>query len=136
MPHQGVESRGACQMTTGELESPRPKRRPRLVLLGYELSAWRAVVLAAALLIAMLLASLPAPGGIPQQAMVALGLIAMTVLLWATMAIPQPAAAALFIFLVLVTGAAPPQAAASGFLSSSLWLVFGGLLIGTAAERT
>lgn len=123
-------------MTTGELERPRPKRRPRLVLFGYELPAWRAVVVAAALLLAMLVASLPAPEGMPQQAMVALGLIGMTVLLWATMAIPQPAAAVLFIFLVLVTGAAPPQAAVSGFLSSSLWLVFGGLLIGTAAEKT
>ena len=123
-------------MTTGELETPRWKRRPRLALFGYELPAWRAVLIAATLLVALLIASTPAPAGMPQQAMVALGLIAMTVLLWATMAIPQPAAAVLFILLVLVTGAAPPQAAASGFLSSSLWLVFGGLLIGTAAERT
>lgn len=123
-------------MTTEQLRAPRPKWRPRLILFGRALPVWRVAVVALTLLLALAIALTPAPEGMPQQSMVALGLIAMTVVLWATMAIPQPAAALLFIVLVLSTGAAPPQAAVSGFLSSSLWLVFGGLLIGTAAERT
>jgi di/tricarboxylate transporter len=101
-----------------------------------QISVWRIGVTAFALLIALTIAFLPPPAGSAPQAMVALGLIAMTVTLWATMAIPQPAAAMLFVALVLATNAAPPKAALSGFLSSSIWLVFGGLLIGTAAERT
>lgn len=122
-------------MTTGELESRRPKR-PRLVLFGYGLPAWRVGVVALMLLLAAAIALIPGQAGMPQQSMVALGLITMTVVLWATLAIPPAAAAAIFIALVLISGAAPPRAAVSGFLSSSLWLVFGGLMIGTAAERT
>lgn len=121
-------------MTTNELE--RPKRRPRLVLFRCELPAWRVAIVGLAIVLAAAIAMMPAPEGTPQQAMVALGLIAMTVVLWATLAIPPAAAAAIFIILVAVTGAAPPVSAVSGFLSSSLWLVFGGLMIGAAAERT
>lgn len=101
-----------------------------------EIPIWRIGLTAFAVLVALTIALLPPPAGSAQQAMVALGLIGMTVMLWATMAIPQPAAAMLFVALVLATKAASPQAALSGFMSSSVWLVFGGLLIGTAAERT
>ena len=96
----------------------------------------RAVLFTVAVLAGVALALIPAPQGIPQQAMVALGATAATVMLWATLAIPQPMVAALFLASVIVTGTASPSAALSGFQSSSLWLVFGGLLIGTAAERT
>jgi len=123
-------------MRTGELEKPTPKQRPRLVLFGYELALWRAAVVLLAVMLAAGIALTPAPQGVAQKAMVALGLISMTVVLWATLAIPPPLAAAIFIGLVIVTGAAAPASAISGFLSSSLWLVFGGLMIGAAAERT
>lgn len=123
-------------MTTGELQTTRSKWRAGLLLIGGELSAWRIGIVALTLLLALGVALIPAPEGIPQQSMVALGLILMTVVLWATMVIPQPAAAILFLALVTLTGTAQPQATFSGFLSSSLWLVFGGLLIGTAAERS
>lgn len=98
--------------------------------------AWRIVLTALTMLLGLAIAFVPPPAGSAPQAMVALGLIATTVTLWANMAIPQPAAAMLFVVLVLATGVAPPQIAFASFLSSSLWLVFGGLLIGTAAERT
>ena len=123
-------------MRTGELEKQTPKQRPRLVLFGYELALWRAAVVLLAVMLAAGIALTPAPQGVAQKAMVALGLISMTVVLWATLAIPPPLAAAIFIGLVIVTGAAAPASAISGFLSSSLWLVFGGLMIGAAAERT
>ena len=97
---------------------------------------WRIAIVALAAIGGLAIALLPPPAGAPPQAMLALGLIAMTVALWATMAIPQPAASLLFVALIFLTGAAPMHAPLSGFMSSSLWLVFGGLLIGTAAERT
>jgi len=124
-------------MTSGQVDLPNSTwQGPRLVLFGYALPVWRLAVVALVLLLAAVIAFIPAPHGMPQQSMVALGLIAMTVVLWATMVIPQPAAAVMFIALVMLTGAASPKAAVSGFFSSSLWLVFGGLLIGTAAERS
>jgi len=134
LPETGEERER--RMTTGELQSPRSKWVAGLLQLGRGLSAWRIGVVAATLLLALVVALTPAPDGLPQQSMVALGLILMTVVLWATMAIPQPAAAILFLALVTISGTVQPQATFSGFLSSSLWLVFGGLLIGTAAERT
>lgn len=123
-------------MTMGGVGSRRLKWPLRLILFGRELAAWRIAVLAVSLLLAVAVGLTPAPEGVPQHAMVALGMIGMTVLLWATMAIPQPAAALLFLTLVVASGTVQPADAISGFLSSSLWLVFGGLLIGTAAERT
>ena len=123
-------------MTTGQFQTSRWKERARLILAGRELPLARIALVATALLLALAISLIPPPAGIPSQAMVALGLIGMTVLLWATMAIPQPMAAILFLALITLTGTVAPKAAFSGFMSSSLWLVFGGLLIGTAAERT
>ncbi len=117
-------------------QSQTPGWRTQLFLLGRKLPVWRAGAVGLLMLLALAIALTPAPAGMPQQSMVALGLITMTVVLWATMVIPQPAAAMLFLALAVATGTTSPQATFSGFLSSSLWLVFGGLLIGTAAERT
>ncbi len=78
----------------------------RTPIIGLEIAAWRVAVLALALLLPVLGALAPVPPGLPPQAMLALGLIAMTVVLWATMAIPQPAAAILFLVLVSATGIA------------------------------
>ncbi len=123
-------------MTSGQVETRTAASRPRYGLSGFAFPVWRVAVVALVLLLAAAIAISPAPSGMPQQSMVALGLVVMTVVFWATLAIPPAAAAMMFTILVLATRAAPPQAAVSGFLSSSLWLVFGGLLIGVAAERT
>src|SRR5690606_13095595 len=123
-------------MTSGQVETQTAASRPRFGLFGFAVPIWRIAVVALVLLLAAAIAISPAPAGMPQHSMVALGLVAMTVVLWATLAIPPSAAAIMFTILVLATRAAPPLAAVSGFLSSSLWLVFGGLLIGAAAERT
>jgi len=94
------------------------------------------LIVMAAIALALVIALLPPPTGASPRAMMALGLTAFVVTLWATIAVPQPYAAAAFLALVLATGAAAPDRALSGFTTSSLWLVFGGLLIGTAAERS
>ena len=64
---------------------------------------------------------------------------ALTVLiigLWATGALPEHLVAVLFFVLAVVLSVAPQQVVLSGFLSSALWLVFGGLVLGVAVERT
>lgn len=97
---------------------------------------WRVAVILAAIAIGVVIAALPLPAGVPRSAMLALGITAFTVMLWATIAVPQPYAALAFIGLIVGSGAASWPAALSGFMSHSLWLVFGGLMIGTAADRT
>ncbi|MFZ4806427.1 MAG: SLC13 family permease [Hyphomicrobiaceae bacterium] len=97
---------------------------------------WRLLTVAAAVVLAIGIALLPAPAGVPAKAMTALGLTTATVLLWATVAVPQPYTAIAFLMAVLATGAGSPATIASGFGSSTLLLVFGGLLIGLAAERS
>jgi len=79
---------------------------------------------------------LPAPEGVPHSAMLALGLMAFTVIMWATAVIPPPLTAVIFIVLAALSGSATMPAIVSGFVSNSVWLVFGGLLIGSAAERS
>lgn len=97
---------------------------------------WRLAVIAGGIALALAIGALPPPEGVGREAVTALAITAFTVVLWATIAVPQPYAAIVFLVAVVATGTATPAAAASGFLSSTLWLVFGGVLIGTAAERS
>jgi len=121
-------SSGLQQKLAGQLRSAGQK------LAG--VAQWRLLTVAAAAVLAVSIALLPAPADVPAKAMTALGLTAATVLLWATVAVPQPYTAIAFLIAILVTGAGSPSTIASGFGSSTLLLVFGGLLIGLAAERS
>lgn len=95
-----------------------------------------AIILICAILLGVMVALWPTPAGVAPRAMMALGLGAATVVLWATQAVPQWMAAAAFMSLALVTGTASTGAVTTGFTSSAAWLVFGGLLTATATERT
>jgi len=101
-----------------------------------KLGPWRQATLVAAVLLAITISMVPPPAGTPATAMTALGLAAATVLLWATVAIQQPYTAILFLTATWLSGTASLAATTSGFFSSTLLLVFGGLLIGLAAERS
>jgi di/tricarboxylate transporter len=90
-------------------------------------------VLAAA---ALVVAALPAPGGAAPQVMWAAGLALFTIGLWASRALPEHLAAIGFFVIATVLAVAPPEVIFSGFQSSVWWLVFGGLVIGAAAEHT
>ena len=67
---------------------------------------------------------------------VAAALTALTIGLWATGALPEHLVAVLFFVLAVVLSVAPESVVLSGFLSSALWLVFGGLVLGVAVQRT
>lgn len=79
---------------------------------------------------------LPVPAGAGPKVMPALALTVFTVGLWATGAVPEHRAAIAFFILALAFDVAPPAAVFSGFRSSAFWLVFGGVVIGVAANRT
>ena len=82
------------------------------------------------------LALLPAPEGVPASAYPAIALILFTVSMWASTALPEYVAALVFFSIASVSAIASPTAIFAGFQSSALWLVFGGLVIGAAADRT
>ncbi len=56
--------------------------------------------------------------------------------MWATGALPEHMVAVMFFVLAIVLSVAPQEVVLSGFLSSALWLVFGGLVLGVAVQRT
>ncbi len=89
------------------------------------------VVLAAAgLLVA------PPPTGIEPGMMRVAAVIVLTIGLWATGVLPEYLTSAIFLFLSVVVAALPPKVVMSGFYSSPVWLVFGGLVIGVAVSET
>ena len=104
-------------------------------LLGVDLAPRKLALVGFFGLAALILALLPPPDDAPK-AMVGLAIVAFTVALWATAALPALHSGAIFFALALATSIAPTVPLLSGFWSSAAALVFGGLVIGSAAERT
>ncbi len=91
----------------------------------------------AALAVALGLASvyLPVvPGGGSVKA--GFATVIVTVVLLATGVVPGLVTAGIFFTMALVTSAAPPMVLAAGFWSNAIMLIFGGLVMGAAAERS
>ena len=80
--------------------------------------------------------ALPVPVETPANVLPALALTIFTVGLWATGALPEHITAVAFFVIALGFSVAPPEIVFSGLRSSAFWLVFGGVVIGVAAERT
>lgn len=78
----------------------------------------------------------PAPDGVPPLAIkgAALGLFAVG--LYATGAVPEFLTALAFFTIAMVFGIAPAPTVFAGFHSTAFWLVFGGLIIGVAVNKT
>ncbi|KAB2847611.1 MAG: hypothetical protein F9K44_12980 [Hyphomicrobiaceae bacterium] len=96
----------------------------------------RLLVLGLISAIALAIAFSPPIAGATPKAMLALGIVAFTVGLWATSAVPHPVAAVAFFVLAFLSMAASWLSLVQGFVSSGAGLAFGGLLIGTAADRS
>ncbi len=96
----------------------------------------RLVLTLAAIAIAGLAIGLSPVTTAKPQTMTGLAIVLVVVSLFATAALPGMATAALFFALALGTGVVPPMAIASGFWSNATMLIFGGLVIGAAAERS
>lgn len=63
-------------------------------------------------------------------------LLFLCVALWATALVPEYWTAFLFFFLAVTLGIAPNEVIFSGFVSSTFWLLFGGLVIGASLKFT
>jgi di/tricarboxylate transporter len=103
--------------------------------LGVELTPRKLALIGFFALAALVVALLPPPADAPK-AMIGLAIVAFTVALWATAAMPALHSGAIFFALALATSVAPTVPLLSGFWSNAAALVFGGLVIGSAAERT
>lgn len=99
------------------------------------MSLRRAAVLVVIALAAVTLALQPAPPEAPRV-MIGFAIVMASVALWATAAVSTLVAGLLFFALAFATQIAPPLALLSGFWSNAAGLVFGGFIIGAAAERS
>ena len=76
------------------------------------------------------------PDALPRPQMLALGLVFLTIGLFAIGALPEYLTALLFFLIAILFSVAPPAVVFSGFQSTAFWLVFGGLVIGVALNTT
>jgi len=76
------------------------------------------------------------PGVVPASTARALGLTIFTVGFWATGVLPEYLTALVFFSLAMLFSVSPGHVVFSGFASSVVWLVFGGLVLGVAIKRT
>ncbi|AWD23146.1 SLC13 family permease [Fuscovulum blasticum] len=92
----------------------------------------RTTVLSAAALLALWLAV----GPLPQPMGASAGVVLLTLVLWATGALPPFVTGLIFFAAVLIPGLARPDLIFAGFGSAAVWLIVSGFVIGAAIRRT
>ena len=93
-------------------------------------------VAGAAVFAALALLVLPPPETVPESLWRGSAAVVLAVGLWATAVIPDFLTAALFFLICVALGLAPQSVVFSGFAASATWLVFAGLVLGHAVQRT
>lgn len=78
----------------------------------------------------------PPIGDLEPNATRALGLVLIAVGGWATEALPVHVTSFLFFAIALILKIAPPVTVFAGFHAGAVWLVFGGVVLGLALQRT
>jgi di/tricarboxylate transporter len=76
------------------------------------------------------------PLGMSREAAWTAGLGLLVIGLWATGVVPEYLPALLFFLVAVLARLAPPAIVFSGFASTAFWLVFAGVVIGMAVNRT
>jgi len=94
------------------------------------------LIAAAAMVAAAVIFLWPAPEGVSPTVMRAGAVAVLTIGLLATVTVPEFLSVLIFFFLCVVLSIATPDVVFSGFSSGAVWLVFGGLILGTAIEVT
>lgn len=85
---------------------------------------------------AIILFVLPAPDGLSDSIMKGSAISLFAVGLFATSAVPEHLSALLFLTLAMILGVAPADVVFAGFYSTAFWLLFGGIIIGVAVQKT
>jgi di/tricarboxylate transporter len=89
-----------------------------------------------ALAVGAVLFFVPAPAGIAPSVMPAAALAVSSIGFWATGVLPGHITAIAFFLFAMLFKVAPAPVIFSGFHSTALWLIFGGLVIGVAVQRS
>lgn len=92
--------------------------------------AWIVVAIAAAVFL------MPAPAGFDTTMMHASAVAILVVGLWAVNIFPEHITGLVFLVTAMLLAVAPASVVFSGFASTTLWLVFGGLLMAEAVRAT
>jgi di/tricarboxylate transporter len=80
--------------------------------------------------------SVPPTGSLGKEGIRAAGLVVLAVGFWATGVLPEHHTALLFLLLCIISKVAPASVVFSGFHSSAVWLVFGGLVLAVSVKTT
>ena len=86
--------------------------------------------------VGVVLLALPPPGGMSPNVLKALGLVFIAVAFWSTETLPPHVTSFLFFLLAVVLQVAEPAVVFSGFHAGAVWLIFGGIVLGVAIQRT
>ncbi len=114
------------------MTSPPPLRSRRL----HRLLRPKFLVAGTGVVLALFMLLIPSPYGITHETMRAGAVVVLSLSLWASSTIPEDLTAILFFLLAMLLAIAPAEVVFSGFHSTALWLVFGGVVIGAAVTRT
>lgn len=95
-----------------------------------------ALVMTSAAALLVLPSIVPGLAGLDPALMRSTGLVLFTLGGWALVVFPEFVTALAFFLVAMVLHIAPPQVVFSGFTSVAWWLVFGGLIVGMAIDRT
>jgi di/tricarboxylate transporter len=79
---------------------------------------------------------LPDPAGAPAGVMRVAGVVTIAIGLWATAVLPEFFTSIVFFFLAITVAGAAPNIVFSGFHSSAVWMIFGGLVMALAVQST
>jgi di/tricarboxylate transporter len=96
----------------------------------------RHLIAALAALAGIVIFAMPAPEGVAETAMRAGAVTVFAIGLYATGVIPEYFTSIVYMFVAVLLAVAPPAVVFSGFHSSAIWLVFGGLVIGLGVRQS
>ncbi len=74
--------------------------------------------------------------GAPLPLVTSAAVIWIAIFLWASALVPEYITALILFFLAVLTQIAPPSVVFSGFHSTAVWLVFGGLVLGLSVQQS
>lgn len=79
---------------------------------------------------------LPPVKGVSEEVLRATALVVFVIGFWGTAVLPEYMTSLLFLLIAAVSRVAPAEVVFSGFHSSAIWLVFGGLVLAAAVKKS
>jgi len=94
------------------------------------------VIAALAVLATTIVLLIPTPAGLDPKLVKAGAVLFAAVAVYASHALPDHFTSLSFMLMAVLLGVAPANVAFSGFMTSAVWMLFGGLFIGLAIQHT